>query len=280
MPLDFRYHLASLAAVFAALIIGILLGVAMKEGPVLSNQVEELRKDFRRFDALRNLDSQADQFNIATGALLVRGRLYGRTIALVSNPVFNPAAVADVRRTLEHAGARVTVEITMRPLLHELTPEQISAIYRKMGVAPPRPQQAAAGLMRRLPAAIGAGTDEMARLLEAGKLIRVKGDPAQPVSVIIFLGGVSEEDNYLNDADLPFLRGCIERGVTTVATERMDAPMSLISTYQKFVHYTIDNIDREAGRIALVIALSKDKPGNYGFKSSADKVVPELNLPR
>ena len=42
MQVDFRYYLTSLAAVFFALFIGTLFGVAMKEGPTLHNQIQVL----------------------------------------------------------------------------------------------------------------------------------------------------------------------------------------------------------------------------------------------
>ncbi len=277
MPLDFRYHLASLAAVFSALIIGVLLGVAMKEGPVLSNQVQELRKEFHRFDTLRNLEEQTDQFNIATGKPLLRNRLYGRNVALVSNPISGSTAIFEpVRRTFEAAGATVTTEITLRPLLHELQTEQIGIIYQKLGVSPPSEHDAAADLMQRLALTIGSGSTTVTSVLQNYKLIRVKGDPEKPVSIIVFIGGASADDDYLDDADMPFLRGCLDRRLMVAAAEQMGAPRSVVDKYQKVAPYTVDNIDREAGRIALVLALSSDKPGHFGFKSSADDVTPEL----
>lgn len=277
MPLDFRYHLASLAAVFGALIIGVLLGVAMKEGPVLSNQVQELRKEFQRYDALRDLDQQTDKFNLLTGKPLLSNRLYGRNVALVSNPVAGTTAVNDaLRHSLETAGARVVVEIAMKPLLHELTADQIAAIYSQLGIPVASEHEAIGELMLRLGQAVGSGSVVTISALKDARLITVRGDLEKPVSLIIFLGGATTEDDFLEDVDLPFLRGCTERDLQVAATEQLVLSRSVTDRYRKTVPYTVDNIDREAGRIALILALARGKPGHFGFKSSADDVAPRL----
>ena len=96
-----------------------------------------------------------------------------------------------------------------------------------------------------------------------------------PVSTLIYLGGAGESDQFLNDIDLPFLRGCRGREIKIVATERLDAPVSLITQYQKYADITIDNIDLAAGRSALILSLTHSKGGSYGFKDSADATVPD-----
>lgn len=276
MPLDFRYHLASLTAVLLFLLIGILVGVSMTKAKDLSEQVKKLREEFNTSKALREIDQRTDQFNERTQPLLVRNRLLNRNVALVCNGfVFPEGKVQAVRDTLRQAGATITADITIKPALMQLESKQVKELLQQLGVTPGQ-QPAVHDLSYRLGQDIGRGWTNIAALLQREKLIRVEGDTNIPISMIVYLGGttVSMEDS-LADIDLPFLRACTERELRVAATEPFEVTRSLVEDYQKVVPITIDNIDRAAGRIALVLALSSNRQGDFGYKSTADDVVPD-----
>lgn len=276
MPLDFRYHLASLAAVFCALVIGILLGVALKEGPALSKQVTELRKEFQSSEYLRNIDHQTDQFNARTEKLLVRSRLSGRNVALVMNPLPHDSEKTNaLRQTLRDSGAQITCEITCQPGLRQLTAAQMTELYQQLGVSAPE-QLSSDDFANRLGQDLGAGPTKLFSLLEDRQLIKVEGDPTERVSVIIFMGGATAKDDSLVETDLPFLQGSASRGITVIATEPFETERSVMREYQRIAPITIDNIDHAAGRIALVLAIAKNQRGNFGYKQTADDVAPTI----
>jgi hypothetical protein len=278
MPLDFRYHLASLTAVFGALLIGILVGVAMKEGPAFSRQITQLRAEFKRSESLREIDAHTDRFNTRMERALVRGRLLGRNVALVVDAAAFPAEqVEAVEGTLRQSGATVVTTITLKPSLLQLTSEQLAAVYLKLGTA--MPAKAGPGeLVTRLAADLGVGQTTIARVLHEKKLIRVEGNPALPLSTVVLLGGGAPKaiDGSVQRVDLPFLRGCGGRQLRLAAVEPFDIELSAISAYKNAANVTIDNIDRAAGRIALVLALSRDLRGDFGYKKTADDVAPEV----
>lgn len=276
MPLDFRYHLASLAAVFGALVIGILLGVAMKEGPVLSTQIQNLNVEFKRSEALKEVDQKNELFNKRTEILLVRNRLMWRNIALVGNPSPSVEENMDaMRATLEEAGATVTTQIVIKPALLTLTPQQVQPYYDKLGLTVPDESGLDSDLMTRLASEIGSSATPILQAMTKAKCLHVTGDPNKTVTTLIYLGGVTETDNYLTDVDLPFLRACSQRNFVVVGTEPLGvAPFSAMGEYQKILPFTVDNIDHVAGRVALVLALSNGQKGNYGYKHTADEVVP------
>jgi hypothetical protein len=277
MPLDFRYHLASLTAVFAALLLGILVGVAMKEGTAFQSQVQQLRKEFRRSEALRDLDARVDHYNQRTQPLLLHARMVGRNVALITQGVAFPAEdVGPVRDALKEAGAAVVVEITLKPALTRSTPEQLAVLYRRLGRAIPN-QPAADALLAALAAELGAPETPTADLLVAEQLISLSGDIHQPISSVVLLGGMSKDAmEALAHVDLPLLRGCVARKLRVAAVERLAAPFSAIFAYRKAAPITVDNVDRAVGRIALVHALAADQHGNYGYKPTADDVSPEI----
>jgi hypothetical protein len=277
MPLDFRYHLASLAAVFGALIIGVLLGVGMREGPALNHQITELRAEYDQSKALQNIDARSDDFNAKTQGLIIHNRLSGRTVALIANPL----PVADeqldaIRATLEDAGATVSTTITLTPALQQLTPDRLLAIEKTLGSGDLSPQPDVGELMGRLGHALGVADTPVFTACKDNKLIKFTGDPTLPASAIVFIGGSADKKNYLNDLDLPFLRACGDLGVPLVATEPFDVGISTISDYQAVAPLTIDNIDHAAGRISLVLALSKNMSGHFGYKDSADATAPDM----
>lgn len=279
MPLDFRYHLASLTAVFVALIIGILLGVAMTDAPGLSEQIKNLQAEFRQAQVLRNVDDQTDRFNERTQALLVKNRMFGRNVVLVRNAVTFPNdKVNAVREALEQAGATITAEVTLKPSLLLVDEEQAGRVYLRIQRTPPE-RPGVEDLMRLLAADLGNDLFHVAAVLEKEKLIAIRGDTTQPISTVVLLGGATAASAMAaKTVDLPFLQACAERKLRLAAVERLETPYSVISLYRKASPITtIDNIDRTAGRIALIFALSTNQAGDYGYKSTAKDVMPEIS---
>jgi len=277
MPLDFRYHLASLTAVFVALIIGILLGVAMTGAPGLDEQIQGLRTEFRRSQVLQNVDEYTDRFNERTLPLLVKDRMFGRNVVLVQNTLtFSNDKMTAVREAFTQAGATITAEITLKPALLLVHSEQIERIYQQIQRTPP--EKAGTGdLMRLLANDLGSDQYHVAPALLKERLITVHGDTTLPLSTVVVLGGAVDASNLAaKRIDVPFLQACTARNLRVAAVEPFDTANSVIPLYRKAAPITVDNIDRAAGRVALIFALSANLPGNYGYKATADDVLPDL----
>jgi hypothetical protein len=112
---DLRYHVASLAAVFFALVIGILVGVALASHGLGNAERKKLQADLSRaegrIDDLKGA-AQADkaetQFASAAYDAVMANRLQGARIAvLFIGPVDNAIRTA-VEGTVNDAGASVT----------------------------------------------------------------------------------------------------------------------------------------------------------------------------
>ena len=281
MPLDFRYHLASLTAVFVALIIGILLGVAMTGAPGLSSQIETLREEFTRSQVLKDIEDRTDQFNRRTLPMLVRNRMFGRNVILVQNVLtFPDEKKAAVRDALEQAGAAVTAEVMLKPALLQITPEQIERLYMRSNVPAQNRKATMDGLMRALAGDLGNGLNGITPAMEKEKLLVVRGDISLPISTVVLLGGgIEPARNIAKTLDMPLLEACSQRRLRVAATEAFDTPQSVIPLYRKAVPITVDNVDYAAGRIALILTLSApDLRGHYGYKATADDVMPDIEL--
>src|SRR3954451_9118840 len=113
---DFRYHVASLAAVFFALVIGILVGVALASHGLRNTERDRLERD------LRNAESRADTLRAQVDSLKTEGavdstlverthklvladRLKGRKIAVLFVGPIDTSLRKAITRALSDAGA-------------------------------------------------------------------------------------------------------------------------------------------------------------------------------
>src|SRR4051795_8411882 len=111
---DFRYHALSLVAVFLALMIGLLLGVAIGDKGLVSsaerNVRDSLRSDVRAAQGqsakLRAQLREQQDFQDAVYPLLVANRLTGQRVGLVGLGGLPDATIRSVRDGLEGTGAR------------------------------------------------------------------------------------------------------------------------------------------------------------------------------
>ena len=119
--ISLRYHAVSIAAVFLALAVGVVLGSAgvsdrllsavSNEADDLAGQVQTLRAER---DALTAGQLASDEFAQRIGPAAVRGLLAGRTVTLVTSGA-DPADREGVLALLEQAGATPGGEVALTP---------------------------------------------------------------------------------------------------------------------------------------------------------------------
>jgi len=126
---DFRYHLVSIIAVFLALAVGIVVGTAALNGPVLDSlrgSITRLTEDKRTLesdvDTLRGEVQASDDFALEIAPALVRGSLSGERVLLVVTPETPADLTERLVPLLVEAGASVTGQLSVLPALSD--PEQ------------------------------------------------------------------------------------------------------------------------------------------------------------
>lgn len=296
---DFRYHLVSLAAVFIALAVGILLGAAISGK--LSDAEDALTKS--RLDSLndalaqeRTHSANAERRSRATTQLvedaypvLMENRLEGRGFALLFlGPVSGDIRSA-VERTLADAGSGTPV--------------------RLVAVDTPVDPKALDGML--------AGNDELAHFAKGGddfgdlgealgrELIEGNGTPlwgtlsselvqersgaTSPVvdgAVVVRSwappadsGDVDQQAETRATETLfeGLLRGMGKTGLPVVGVETTTSDQSAVGVYSSQGASSVDDVDTTIGRLALAVLLADGRPGHYGVKdSAADGVVPPI----
>ena len=292
-----RYHVASLAAVFLALAVGILLGVAVS-GKVsdATESFEEAERDRLRQD-LRDANESLDFANrrretaealieSAYPALMDR-RLEGRRFTVVFLGPVQGDVRAAIERTLADAGSgrpgqliAIDTPIDGQELDDALDgDEELASFadrdgdYSDLGEALGRElfdaeETALWGSLTGQLVEERAGTNSLA--VEGAVVVRSWQPPA----------GDTEEENRATETLLDgLLEGLSASGFPVVGAETLSAlgEESQIDFFRDRGVSSIDNVDTLSGRLALAMLLAGGQPGHYGLKDSAtDGVAPPI----
>ena len=277
-----RYHVASLAAVFLALAVGILIGAAFGSDVLddVGRDLEEgLKEDLEEANAeIAALEAELDQQQLFAETVypaLAADTLPGRSLALVSFGGRPEAVREDVQTALGPTGAEVTQLAVVRE------PPDVGALAELLEGPPPakaeRERQQAAKAVRRAGEGLVDATPFYGRARE-GLLATFSGE-AVPVDGVIVARERPEmegpEEAASDDLETAFVEGLLDAGVPVVGVERTGEEDSSIGFFDSLGLTTVDNVDQVAGRVALVYAL-RGAQGNFGVGEEADELVPGL----
>jgi hypothetical protein len=274
-----RYHAVSIAAVFLALAVGLLLGAEFGDDVVrgtaesLENSLSSDLEDARgRIDDLESDLNREQRFTAAVYPALVGDTLPGFGVAVVALGGMPDALRDDVLEALEPTGAEVTqIAIVRRP------PDISGLADRVPGRRHERRRAVQAA--RRAGRALVNGRmfygDSQRTLLSefSGSTDSVDG-----VIVLREAPGDEQEDAATEAIETALVDGLMAPGVPVVGVERTDADPSSIGFFEERGMTTVDDIDLTAGGVALDYALRGSK-GSFGVGEGAELVPPLLRRP-
>jgi hypothetical protein len=298
-----RYHVASLAAVFVALAVGILLGVAVSgkltdvgEGAELDNlrnDNEQLQQDLEAAraegEAATAQGEGANELFARAYQALMDGRLEGQNVAVLFLGPTDGGMRAEVEGALADAdgGAPASVVALELPvngteLEEALAGDEVLADYADE-----------AGDFSDL------GRDLGRELVEAEetplwdalatRLVEERsGTISSPMdSVVVVLNwsppeqADDEETMAAAEATASLMDGLVSgldgTSVPVVGVAATDDPAEVIDFYRDRGLSSVDDIDTPQGRLALALLLGGASPGHYGLRDGAtDGVVPPI----
>ncbi len=260
---DLRYHVASLAAVFLALVIGILVGVGISDRGLvdraqrglLEQRVAKLQSDLK--DARQHADNLAAQqratqaFVTDTYPELMANRLRGKTIALVFLGPADPKVQASLEQALTDAGASGWARV--RALKLPLDVPQVDNAL--------------------------SGDPALARYVGDSRLPALGKSLAEELAA----GGKAPLWTTLAEQIVAERTGSEKRPADAVIVVRTAGKsQSTVTAFQRNGISSVDDIDQPIGRFALTLLVDGAKAGHYGVKpSAADGVLPPLDtVPR
>jgi hypothetical protein len=285
---DFRYHIVSLAAVFVALVLGILIGVAISgkgfvkdsERDLLQAQINDLKQErdaaSTRLDDLRTRQQAADTVMTETYPVLMKDRLKGKRVAILVVGQGGAETSSDVEEALADAGA---TQLRYRVLKVPVDPAAVTgALERRSALRSYSGEQQLDDVGRELAAEFVSGGktplwDALTRVIVERQ--RAALDPPADGVVVIRAAGPQK------GATARFLAaiydGLASAGVPALGAEASDAKQSAVTAWRQAGLSTVDDVDTTSGRLALAVLLGGARSGSYGLKDTAkDGPMPDL----
>jgi Copper transport outer membrane protein, MctB len=285
---DLRYHVASLAAVFVALLIGILVGVGLT-GKVDDAEKSALRREIadkeEQLQAARESAGNASREDEAAQKLVEHGypllmdeRLAGKRIGLLFVGSPDQELRADVTTALEDAGARDVTR--MRALKVPVDADRLTSTLRgRPALARYAGEENLPELGRLLAQEFVLGGDAPAwDALSTQLVVNQRGTAGPPLDGVVVARTAGPQQRgtaaFLNGLYV----GLADAGSPAVGVEATDDRTSAVAVFDRADLSTVDNVDTPAGRLALALVLAGAERGNYGVKETAQDVLPEESL--
>jgi copper transport outer membrane protein MctB len=285
---DLRYHVASLAAVFLALVIGILVGVGIS-GPVDSEKTKLLegevanlqqRLDRSASDSIATDREQqaARTFISETYPALVHNRLRGKQIAVVFVGSVVGGTRSAVSRALTDAGA---VQLRLRALK---VPIDVHQVEEALAAQPAADGLVGKSHLESLGRALGeelvlGGETPLWNSLT--DLVQERhGVGKAAADGVVLVRTVAPQRAGTSRFLLGLYSGLASASAPAVGVEQTDAADSATAVFRESGLSTVDDVDTAVGRLALVLLLAGQPSGQYGVKDSAtDGALPPLPTP-
>lgn len=306
--ISIRYHLVSIAGVFLALCLGLVLGVATGNRSLLSvvaGDRDSLTERIEQLTAQRS-DLEARQrasnsFGAAVAPMVVKGQLDGRKVVLVLAPDADPSDRDAVRQLVGQAGGIVTGELALNDAITD--PARADAIRdlatRLLPSGAQLPPSADAGslvggllggvLLGKEAPGRGVGGDQagaaLAGLTQAG-FVRAGSRPAPAQLAIVLTGGpLTSPDAAERAATLARLSAELDRagsGAVLAGRAGSEGPNGAVGVVRadsvtSAALSTVDGTQTAVGRVACVLALREQadgRAGRYGSGANAQAPIP------
>jgi hypothetical protein len=279
---DLRYHVASLAAVFLALIIGILVGAGLaartdvetSERRVLEGEIADLKReneDLRaQADLLRRQRDAAEEYTKATYGAVMDGRLRGVKVALLFVGQADENARVFVQQALDDGSAPGLVRMRALKL-------PVDGAEMQQALEPQFSGMSADDVGRRLGEEfVEGGETPFWDALTPVIVEDDRGASSGEVDAVVVshtVAAAKDDTRRLIDG---LYAGLAASGVPAVGIEQTEADPSRIPVYRTNRVSSVDSVDTQVGRVALAVLLAGAAEGHYGVKETAEHGV----LPR
>ncbi len=284
----FKYHVATIAAIFFALAVGLVVG-SLTVSPRLVHGYEGALKGLRTTlnQDITEKSDQVSRYKTGLHAILpvaLKHKLSNANVVVVVTGHYSDT-LTSVDDALQMAGAHIVGAITMGEPMIGQGQELKDAITQLHSLYPAAPQTVA-GIIARFGRALAYGDDPqtgiIAAMQKAGLVDTSNGGyDGTPAKYVVILGGSRGlHPDRVQDLDIPIIQDLKEINVRVVVGEPADAAQSDVPTYQagNIDVTTVDDVDKPLGQFSLVYGLL-GASNNYGEKQSAHALTPTPATP-
>ncbi len=279
----FKYHVATIAAIFFALTVGLVVG-SLTVSPRLVHGYEGALKGLRTTlnQDINEKSAEVSRYREGLHAILpiaLKHKLDGAGVVVIITGHYSDTLTA-VENALHMADAHVVGAITMAdPMISQ--GQAIKDAITQLHTYYPNAPQTLAGVIARFDRAVAYGEDPqtgiIAAMQKAGLVsISSSGYDGSPAKFVVIPGGSRGlHPDRVQNLDIPIVQDLKGINVRVVVAEPVDAAISDVPTYQaeNISVTTVDDVDKSIGQFSLVYGLLGSS-NNYGEKSSAHALSP------
>lgn len=289
--ISFRYHLVSVAAILIALAAGIVLG----SGP-LDEAGDSIRGDAAA-TADPALGSFEDGFAARTAGGLLKDKLNGQSVVIVTVPGASAGEVKAITSDLQQAGAEVSGEIELTSKLLDSAGRQFAEGVAQQSASDVAGVTGATDSYGRIGAAIArayladetAAADQTAGTIRAafveGDLVAQTTAPANVSTLAVLVTGPERAGTADQSTVIAALAGAMNdsgKGVVVAGPSSSSTDGGAVKAVRDGAFATsvstVDVTDTAAGRIVTVLAAAAQvdgQPGAWGTSRSAGGALPQ-----
>lgn len=234
MIIDFKYHIASLVAVFLALGIGILIGSTLLGNDALidyqkqvTNRLESQLQSLRdtnetiqaRANTLETDSNMHKQFEKQVLPVLAAGKLANKNFALVelNNLGFPP----ELTEVVENAGGRISSVTSVKAMDNEK--QTIEDLQQELVWPVNTSDEFYKRLAMEIANSITTGENQaVISYLQEKNLLKTSGEFGIPVDGLIIVGGSYSEENRNMQIDVSLIDYFNELNIPVVGVEETD----------------------------------------------------------
>lgn len=286
---NIKFYVISIAAIFAALGIGIFVGFLLDAQNLIMDQRNDIITEIeKRFDylseenkglkeALESANNEKENYEYfidSTYKEIIKDKLVGVNVAIIETN--NDYVYSSVGQLLEAAGANVVNLTTIMDTF--ISQDLLINLYQELQI-PINSSNIAGDAIRKLTESIIKGEmNELVLKLDERGFINLVGPINEPADYIIVAGGSRDDSqDRINVIDSTIINVAKSNSVPVVGVERIDVNYSYMEAYKNLGITTIDNVDTTIGKVSLILAM-EGRPGHYGIKKTAEDLVPSLNV--
>lgn len=281
---NLRYHIASLAAVFLALALGLVLGGLVVRQGVFDQQqkalVASLQSEFnslkRQNASLKSSLALENAYATQMTDAWIANRLAGRTVVIVTSGA--PSEGADAAaKAVKSAGGTAAVATLAKPGFGLSQSEVASAAASALGSATvtPNAEEVAKQLVAEWSGASTAHTMTDA-LVETGQL-RLSGLSASTVATMAI--ATAAFDRNPDPAALALAQAYGAAGMYALGAEAIDSNTGVAAAAAARKLSAFDTLGTNAGRFTLVALLTGAQQGYYSGSARGVSLFPVVPAP-
>jgi hypothetical protein len=282
---DLRYHVASLAAVFLMLVVGILIGVGISgrgfvsdaERDQLNDKIAQLEEQVdaatAESDDFERRQEAAADFVAGAYPVLAERRLEGKRIGVVVLGRLPQETLPFVENAIEDdADGEVA---RMRAIVVPLRIDEVeSALRARATLGGYVGEDELGNLGRDLGRELAAGGETPLWDALEGEIVEERsGTFAEPVDGVVVIRSAEPQAGETSRFLGGLYQGLNSTGVPVVGVEPARVEQSAIPVFQRYGLSTVDSVDDEPGQLALILLLGGADPGDYGVRDTAKKGI-------